>query len=62
MAMERTLSKAEVAVAAVRLVRSDHHLGRMIRVYECTEEHVDPDLAFRALMGVALASAYERST
>jgi hypothetical protein len=54
--MERALSEAEKAVAAVKRIRSEHYANGTIHHYECKD--IDPDLAFRAIMGVALARAY----
>lgn len=57
--MERTLSEAEIAIMAVRRVRSEHRISGTIHQYECDAD-VDPVVAFRAIMGVALANAYTR--
>ncbi len=56
--MEPTLSEAEIAVEAVKLVRSEHHANITIQHYECTREGIGTGLVFRAIMGVALARAY----
>jgi hypothetical protein len=55
--MERALSEAEMAVEAVKLVRSERFANITTQHYECTREGI-ADLAFRAIMGVALARAY----
>jgi hypothetical protein len=54
--MEKTLSERQSAVEAVKLTRSEHFGHVTIRHYEC--DGVDPDLAFSAIMGVAIARAY----